>query len=124
MHNHNQPSLRLIDSFRTYAAALVIEQGQQIGEVARRLGIDNRLLKRWIQAFGGTQQSPSAVVEDPDSEIARLRAERDALLTALRLALTASTGPRGENTESSPDAHEIPTNRAQTGSRQLKGRYP
>lgn len=123
MQDQNQPNLRLIDGFRTYAAALVIEQGQQIGEVARRLGIDNRLLKRWIQAFGGTQPPPQPP-EKQDTEIARLRAERDALLTALRLALAASAGPRCENTESSPGAHEIPTNRAQTASRQLKGRYP
>ena len=45
--------IRLIEGFRRHAAALVVEQGQQLGEVAGRLGIDAQLLDRWIRAFTG-----------------------------------------------------------------------
>jgi len=95
-----QTRIHLIDDFRAYVVGLVVDHGQHVGDVARRIGIDTRLLGCWIKNFDGRNESSVDEVEALHQEIARLKEEQDTLLSTLCLLLTRIRSVPPKNTRS------------------------
>ena len=67
------------ESFKRDAVALVTEQGHQITDAARRLGIHPTLIHRWKQEFE-QKATGSRLTADERDELTRLRRENRQLL--------------------------------------------
>jgi transposase len=86
---------RYTAEFKAEAVALVQDQGYKIADAARALGIDRKLLDRWM-AKAREQPQPSAAADSRDAELAKLREEvrklriEKEILKNLRAAATAS----------------------------------
>lgn len=86
--------------FKAEAVALVEKQGYRISEAARALGINRKLLDRWLAKAREKPEPGSA--DSRDAELARLRKENRKLLIerdilkSLRAAATAAVSPWGE----------------------------
>jgi transposase len=65
---------RYTAEFKAEAVALVQDQGYTIADAARALGIDRKLLDRWM-AKAREQPEPGAAADSRDTELARLREE-------------------------------------------------
>jgi len=65
---------RYTAEFKAEAVSLVQDQGYTIADAARALGIDRKLLDRWM-AKARKQPEPSAAVGSRDAELAKLREE-------------------------------------------------
>jgi transposase len=65
---------RYTAEFKAEAVALVQDQGYKIADAARALGIDRKLLDRWM-AQAREQPQPSAAADSRDAELAKLREE-------------------------------------------------
>ena len=68
------PSRGYSDEFKREAVAQVIERGQRITDVTRRLGISRAALHKWIKQYDPHPASPPPPPK-PESELARLRRE-------------------------------------------------
>ncbi len=62
--------------FKTEAVKLV-ENGKSAGEVARDLGLNRELLRRWVAQFGSKPRADGIINPTPDehAELIRLRRE-------------------------------------------------
>jgi len=69
---------RYTAEFKAEAVALVEKQGYKISEAARALGINRKLLDRWL-AKARQKPGPDAT-DSRDAELARLREENRKLL--------------------------------------------
>jgi len=69
---------RYTPEFKAEAAALVEKQGYKISEAARALGIDRKLLDRWLAK--AREKSEPGAADSRDAELARLREENRKLL--------------------------------------------
>ena len=65
---------RYTAEFKAEAVALVQDRGYTIADAARALGIDRKLLDRWM-AKAREQPEPSAAADSLDAELAKLREE-------------------------------------------------
>lgn len=81
--NHKRQRRDFTDEFKNDAVRLVTEQGYNCREVARRLGINNSNVSRWVREYrnqlGSDNQSPGTTRELED-EVKRLRKENKRLL--------------------------------------------
>jgi transposase len=71
------------DEFKNDAAKLVIEQGYNCSEVARRLGIGHSNVSRWVRAYRAQLENktePGICQQDLEAENKRLRQENKRLL--------------------------------------------
>jgi len=72
------------DEFKNDAVKLVIEQGYNCSEVARRLGIGHSNVSRWVRAHRAHLENKvdpgSGSSQDLESEVKRLRKENKRLL--------------------------------------------
>jgi transposase len=86
--------------FKVEAVRLVRERGVTVAQAARDLGLDQGLLRRWVQQFvadpkeafpGQGQQKPEdAEIARLRREVARLKMERDILKKAAAYFATES----------------------------------
>jgi len=67
--------------FKEEAVKLVTEQGYQVGEAARNLGIHPNMLSRWKRQLEGDDESSSGTgnLHDVQAELQRLRKENKRL---------------------------------------------
>lgn len=67
--------------FRDSAVKLITEQGYQVGEAARNLGINASMLGRWKREAEGEENSSSCSVSEKElqAELVRLRKENHRL---------------------------------------------
>ena len=73
---------RFTQEFKDDAVNLVIEQGYSCAEVARRLGINENNVNRWVRLYRDKNQAPSPdglSREQLESELKRLRKENKRL---------------------------------------------
>ena len=73
---------RFTQEFKDDAVSLVIEQGYSCAEVARRLGINENNINRWVRLCREKNQAPSAdglSREQLEVELKRLRKENKRL---------------------------------------------
>jgi transposase len=73
---------RFTQEFKDDAVNLVIEQGYSCAEVARRLGINENNINRWVRLYREKNQAPSAdglTREQLEAELKRLRKENKRL---------------------------------------------
>jgi transposase len=71
------------DEFKNDAVNLVIEQGYNCSEVARRLGIGHSNVSRWVRAYRAQLENktePGISPQDLEAENKRLRQENKRLL--------------------------------------------
>ncbi len=70
------------DEFKNDAVKLVIEQGYNCSEVARRLGIGHSNVSRWVRAHRAQSenQAEPGSSQDLEAEVKRLRKENKRLL--------------------------------------------
>ena len=83
-----QKKRKYTEAFKQEAVKLVTEQGYQVSEAARNLGIDRRLLDRWrreltAEVIGGRLSGPEREeLERLRSAVKRRRMERESLKKA------------------------------------------
>jgi transposase len=66
--------------FKDSAVKLITEQGYQLSEASRNLGVNISILRRWRNAANPSENSKSAPVkEDLHAELVRLRRENHRL---------------------------------------------
>ena len=66
--------------FKDAAVKLITEQGYQLSEASRNLGVNISILRRWRNAANPSEKGNSAPVkEDLHAELARLRKENHRL---------------------------------------------
>ena len=73
---------RFTQEFKDDAVNLVIEQGYSCAEVARRLGINENNINRWVRLYRDKNKAPSAdglTRQQLESELKRLRKENKRL---------------------------------------------
>jgi transposase len=70
------------DEFKNDAVKLVIEQGYSCNEAARRLGIGQSNLSRWVRAYRAQLENKAepGSIQDLEAENKRLRNENKRLL--------------------------------------------
>lgn len=66
---------RFSPEFKSEAVRLVLEEGYSIAEASRNLDIHENVLRNWIAKTKEESLSSLAGVEDPRSEVLRLRKE-------------------------------------------------
>ena len=78
MKAENEKRRQYDEGYKRDAVALVTEQGYKVSEVARRLGINANMLRRWRQELEqeGKGERPSS---DEREELNRLRRENQSL---------------------------------------------
>jgi transposase len=66
--------------FKDSAVKLITEQGYQLSEASRNLGVNISVLRRWRKAVNPSEKAKSAPMkEDINAELARLRKENQRL---------------------------------------------
>lgn len=73
---------RFSREFKFEAVSMVVEQGRDLHEVARELGVRSDMLQKWIRKFGedgGDAFPGSGRLKPDDEEMRRLRRENERL---------------------------------------------
>jgi transposase len=74
------------EEFKKEAVKLVVEQGYQVSEAARSLGVSDSAIRKWRSQFGPeankVEQEQQAEIKLLKKEVKRLRMEREILKKA------------------------------------------